>query len=122
MSRFKVEPVGGETPRVNVETTVKINKFDEDELDNDSRGSKGQFAPRSTSNYGATLTVDELLEDAPPYDNDSRRSSKSLGQLTREAIPRSEHYREAAYPSRPTLEELHNPSDFKDKVHDIIYF
>lgn len=46
------------------------------------------------------------------------RNSKSLAQLTREALPRAEHYRDLVqgkHGCRPTLEELHE-ARFLEKV------
>lgn len=46
------------------------------------------------------------------------RNSKSLAQLTREALPRAEHYRDLVQGKpgcRPTLEELHE-ARFLEKV------
>lgn len=46
------------------------------------------------------------------------RNSKSLAQLTREALPRAEHYRDiiqGKHGCRPTLEELHE-ARFLEKV------
>lgn len=51
-----------------------------------------------------------------PYESST---SKSLGQLTREALPRAENYRDITSPAhalRPTLEELHE-ARFFDQVN-----
>lgn len=55
-----------------------------------------------------------------PYESSA---SRSLGQLTREALPRAENYRDitsAAHALRPTLEELHE-ARFLDEVRIPFY-
>ena len=77
------------------------------------RVSVSELSPIKDFNRLTPTLIGENLQDSS-YDS---RNSKSLGQLTREVLPRSENYRDISISNafRPTLEELHE-ARFVDKV------
>ncbi|XP_046677992.1 LOW QUALITY PROTEIN: bumetanide-sensitive sodium-(potassium)-chloride cotransporter-like [Homalodisca vitripennis] len=72
-----------------------------------ARVSISDLAPAGRDRGEVTRLTPTMEHNSYVYDT---RNSKSLAQLTREALPRAEHYRDiiqGKHACRPTLEELH---------------
>ncbi|KAG8237797.1 hypothetical protein J437_LFUL017191 [Ladona fulva] len=72
----------------------------------ESRNSRFQVAKVGDETENNGSLAGEVPYNTYVYDT---RYAKSLGQLTREALPRAENYRDllSVHANRPTLDELH---------------
>ncbi|KAG8273253.1 hypothetical protein J6590_025689 [Homalodisca vitripennis] len=85
-----------------------------------ARVSISDLAPAGRDRGEVTRLTPTMEHNSYVYDT---RNSKSLAQLTREALPRAEHYRDiiqGKHACRPTLEELHEARFLEKFIEDIV--
>lgn len=85
-----------------------------------ARVSISDLAPARDRDREVTRLTPTMEHGSSVYDT---RNSKSFAQLTREALPRAEHYRDMImdkHACRPTLEELHE-ARFLEKVRGSLH-
>lgn len=94
---------------------------------NDQNDQNGRFSVKrvgTLDNDDTLAPTQDALDGLSPHQYSYVCDTKSLGQLTREALPQLENYRDVASvhaAARPTLDELHNAT-YIEKVSEFLSF
>jgi solute carrier family 12 sodium/potassium/chloride transporter 2 len=109
------EPQDQAPVALDVQGTDGLSRFSVNKVDGSAPVADSEDVENGLGGDGDDISEQSLSQFTYTYDT---RYAKSMGQLTREALPRAENYRDLMSSfnyNRPTLDELHE-GQFKEKV------